>query len=174
MKKCKDDTDRKEKEKQRENFRILLGFKENDIYLTKEQSVLTPIMGVFEEENMQTQYSVLGYKIDLYFHEHKLAVEIDEKGHKDRNINHKMQRQKALEKELGCEFIRINPDEINFSIFKAINETNRHVKKSTKQINKKSLIEELSSRLLKIEFKSDDSIKTKLLKYVVKKILPEL
>ena len=27
VKKCKDDTDRKEKEKQRENFRILLGFK---------------------------------------------------------------------------------------------------------------------------------------------------
>ena len=68
VKKCKDDTDRKEKGKQRE---ILLGFKENDIYFTKEQSVLQPIMEVFEEENMQTQYSVLGYKIDLYFHEHK-------------------------------------------------------------------------------------------------------
>ena len=54
VKKCKDDTDRKEKEKQRENFRILLGFKKNDIYLTKEQSVLKPIMEVFEEENMQT------------------------------------------------------------------------------------------------------------------------
>ena len=60
VKKCKDDTDRKEKEKQRENFRNLLGFKENDIYLTKEQSVLRTIMEVFEEENMQTQYGVSG------------------------------------------------------------------------------------------------------------------
>ena len=142
--------------------------------MTKEQSVLKPIMEVFEEENMQTQYSVLGYKIDLLFHDHKLAVEIDEKGHKDRNINDEIQRQKALEKKLGCEFIRINPDEEDFSISKAINEINRHIKKSTKEINKKSLIDEISSRLLKIEFKSGDSIKTKLLKYLAKKVLPKL
>ena len=174
VKQCKNDIDKKEKEKQRENFRILLGFKENDIYLTKEQSVLKPIMEVFEEENMQTQYSVLGYKIDLYFDDHKLAVEIDEKGHKDRNINDEIQLQKALGSELGCEFIRINPDEENFNIFKAIIEINRHIKKSTKEINKKSLIDKLLSRLLKMEFKSDDSIKTKLLKHVAKKVLSEL
>ena len=175
VKKCKDDTDRKEKEKQRENFRILLGFKENDIYLIKEQSVLRTIMEVFEEENMQIQYGVLGYKIYLYFHDHKLAVEIDEKGHKNRNINDEIQRQNALEKNLGCEFIRINLDKKNFNIFKVINEINRHIKKSTKETNKKSLIDELSCRLLKMKFKSDDSIKTKLLKYVVKKVLlPEL
>ena len=130
-------------------------------------------MDVFEEKNMQTQYSVLGYEIDLYFHDYKLAVETDKKGHKDRNINDEIQRQKALEKELGCKFIRINPDEENFNISKVINEINRHIKKSTKEINKKSLIDELSSRFLKIEFKSDDLIKTKLLKYAVKK-LPEL
>ena len=39
--------------KKRENFRNLLGFKENDILLTKEQSVLKSIMEVFEGENMQ-------------------------------------------------------------------------------------------------------------------------
>ena len=27
---------------------------------------------------MQTQDSMLGYKIDLYFHDYKLAIEIDE------------------------------------------------------------------------------------------------
>ena len=143
-------------------------------YLTKEQSVLRPIMEVFEEGNMQTQYCVLGYKIDLYFHDIKLAIEIDEKGHKDRNINDEIQREKALEKELGCEFIRMNPDKENFNISKAINEINRHIKKSTKKINKKSLVDELSSRFLRMEFKSDGSIKTELLKYVVKKVLPEL
>ena len=35
----------------------------------------------FQGENMQIQYSVLGYKIDLYFHEYKLAIEIEELGH---------------------------------------------------------------------------------------------
>ena len=106
--------------------------------MTKEQSVLKPIMDVFEEENMQTQYSVLGHKIDPYFHDHKLTVEIDEN---------------------GCKFIRINPDEENFNTSKAINEINRYIKKSTKEINKKSLIDDLLSRLLKMEFYSDNSIK---------------
>ena len=34
-------------------------------------------MDAFEVENMQTQYSVLAYKIDLYFHDYKLATEVD-------------------------------------------------------------------------------------------------
>ena len=34
---------------------------------TKEQTVLKSIKDAFEGENMQTQYSVLGYKIDLFF-----------------------------------------------------------------------------------------------------------
>ena len=69
VKKCNDAINRKEKEKQRENFRATLGFKEHDKMLTKVQSVLKSIMDAFEVENMQTQHSVLGYKIDLYFHD---------------------------------------------------------------------------------------------------------
>ena len=33
---------------------------------------------------MQTQYKVLSYRIDLYFHDYKLAIENDEKGHSSR------------------------------------------------------------------------------------------
>ena len=40
--------------------------------------VLKSIKDAFEGEDMQTQYSVLGYRIDLYFHKHKLAIEVDE------------------------------------------------------------------------------------------------
>ena len=36
---------------------------------------------------------------------------IDEKRSKDRNIDPEIKRQKALEKELGCEFIKIDTDE---------------------------------------------------------------
>ena len=79
VKKCKDDINRMEKEEQRENFRILLGFREDDIMLTKEQSVLKSVMDAFEGENMQTQYSILDYRIDLYFYDYRLAIAIDEK-----------------------------------------------------------------------------------------------
>ena len=37
-----------------------------------------------------------------------MAVEIDEKVHTDRDLIFEEKRQKALEKKLGCKFIRIN------------------------------------------------------------------
>ena len=118
-------------------FRSKLGFDQYGITLTKEQPVLQSVMDAFEGENMQTEYSVLGYRIDLYFHDYKLAIEVDEKGHKDRNIDHEIKIQKVIEKELGCEFIRIDPDEEGFNIFKTINEIHRQIKKSTKKSTKK-------------------------------------
>ena len=45
-----------------------------------------------------------------------------------------------------------------------------HIKKSTK----KSLIDDLSKRLLELEFKSNHSIKSKCLKWLVKKLLPTI
>ena len=49
---------------------------------------------------MKTQYSVSGYRIDLYFHKHKLATEVAELGHADRNLSNEIERQKAPEKQL--------------------------------------------------------------------------
>ena len=100
---------------------------------TKEQTIINSIKDTFEGENIQTQYSVLGYRINLYFHEYKLAIEIDELGHTNRNIDNEIERQKSLEEELNCVFIRINPDEKDFNIFKKINEIHRHIKKSFKK-----------------------------------------
>ena len=56
-------------------------------------------------------------------------IELDEDGYKDRNIDHEIKGQKAVEKEPGCEFIRIDPDEENFNIFKAINGIHKLIKK---------------------------------------------
>ena len=61
-----------------QKFRTKLGFRQYDVILTKEQSVLTKIKSSFKGENMQTQYSVLDHMIDLYFHDYKLVIEIDE------------------------------------------------------------------------------------------------
>ena len=108
-----------------------LGFNLHDVIITKEQIVLRSIKDAFEGEDMQTQYTVIGYRIDLYFHKHKLAIEVDELGHADRNLNNEIERQKALERELGCVFIRINPDEKDFKIFKEINKIHRRIKKFT-------------------------------------------
>ena len=59
---------------------------------------------------MQTQYNVLSYRIEFYFYDYKLAIEIDENGHSDRNIDFEIKIQKVIEQELCCKFIRIDPD----------------------------------------------------------------
>ena len=100
---------------------------------TKEQTVINLIKNAFEGENMQTKYTVLNYRIDLYFHEYKLAIEVDELGHNDRNIDYEIQRQRALEKKLDCVFIRINPDVQDLNICKEINKMHRHINQLTKQ-----------------------------------------
>ena len=46
------------------------------------------------------------FKIDIYFSECSLAVEIDKKD-VDRDLIFEVKRQKALEKKLNCKFIRI-------------------------------------------------------------------
>ena len=47
-------------------------------------------------------------RIDVYINRFLLAVEIEDKGHTDRDLIFEEKRQKALEKKLGCKFIRIN------------------------------------------------------------------
>ena len=63
-------------------------------------------MNSFEGENMQTQYNVLSYRIEFYFHGYKLAIEIDENGRSDRNVDYEIKRQRAVKQEFGCKFFR--------------------------------------------------------------------
>ena len=157
------------------NFKRNIRFTLHDVINTKEQTVINSIKDAFERENMQTQYSVLSYRIDLYFHKYKLPIEVDELGHSGRNIDYEIQRQQALERELSCVFIRINPDAVDFNIFKEINKIHRHINQLTKQRTKKqtkeSIIDNLSKRLLELQFKHHKQIKTKFLKWIVKNIL---
>ena len=68
--------------------------------------------------------------------------------------------------------IRTNPDAADFIIDRLINQIYMHIIKSTKKnwkINQKSLIDDLSKRLIELEFKSNHLIKPKCLKWIVKK-----
>ena len=88
------------------------------------------------KEKTANTVNVLGYGIDLYFHDYKLAIEIDGNSHSARNIVYKTKREKAIEQELGCEFIRIDPDKKDFDIFISINDIFRHIKQSSNQLTK--------------------------------------
>ena len=68
----------------------------------------------------------------------------------------------------GITIIRNNLDTADFDMNGLINQIYVHIIKSTK----KPLIDDLSKRLLELEFKSNHSIKSKCLKWIVKNILP--
>ena len=72
----------------------------------------------------------------MYFPEYRLAIETDENGHSNRNIENEIKRQKAIEQELDCKFTKIDSDKEDFDIFKTINEVFRHVKQSPKKSRK--------------------------------------
>ena len=160
VQRCKDGINKMEKENERQSFRALLEFKENDIYVSKEQSVLYKILKTFTTERIALKYNVLGYYIDLYFLEYKLAVERDEQRHINRN--NETERQVAIERELNCQIIRINPDKENFDIFIEIGRTQNYITESIRR----DTINDISNKLLSLEFKKDNKAKIKCLKSI--------
>ena len=69
----------------------------------------------------------------------------------------------------------IRTNAADFDMSRLINQIYTHIIESTKKQNKlsakKSLIDDLSKRLLKLEFKQYNPIKSKCLKWIVKNIL---
>ena len=61
---------------------------------------------LFPNEDIIEEYFVLNYRTDFTFKKHRLVVEINEKGHADRDPDYKKKRKKDLERLI----IRINPD----------------------------------------------------------------
>ena len=94
---------------------------------------------------------MLAYKIDLYFHDYRLAMEINENCQNDRNFDYEIKRQNSLKQELDCAFIRVD-EQKDVDIFVVINGIFTHIKQSsnqlTKQSTKKHLIDNVSMRLL--------------------------
>ena len=54
-------------------------------------------------------------------------------GHSNRNIDYEIKRQKSIEQELGCKFIRLDSDKEDFIIFRTITDIFRNIKQSTKK-----------------------------------------
>ena len=94
--KCNDGVNRLDKEDQKQNFRILLGFKENEICERKEYSSVRRIKKIFTKQTIIEQYRVEKYFIDLFFPVHKLGIEIDENGHLGRSENKEQKREQSI------------------------------------------------------------------------------
>ena len=114
------------------------------------------------------------FRIDIYFSECFLAVEIDEKGHTDRDIIFEEKRQKALEKKLGCKFIRINTSnakngyDLDYEVGNIEAFIDEFKNKKIKELEKKSIEEK------EMEEKVEKEMREKIEKEIRKKIEKEL
>ena len=144
VKKCNDGVDRLDKEDQGRDFRILLGFKENEIYERKEYSIVKRIKKIFKKQTVIEHYRVGKCFTDLFFPVHKLVIEIHENGHLDMS---EIKEQKSEQtKKARINIIRINPDKENFDIDDEIGEIQYFIyefgKKLAEELTKKYLIED--------------------------------
>ena len=78
------------------NFKTKFGFRQHDPIMTQEHSIFPKIVTLFEAKEIILQHNVLGYRTDAYFSKYKLAIEVDEQEHNDRDIDYETERQKAL------------------------------------------------------------------------------
>ena len=76
--------------------------------------ILVSIIKKIQVDDNDQKYIL--FRIDIYFTKYCLAVEIDEKGHTDRDLKFEKKRQEALEKKIKCTFIRINTSRENFDV----------------------------------------------------------
>ena len=74
--------------------------------------------------------------------------------------------------------MRTNTGPKDFNMFRNINEIHIKNQKSNKKLSKEStkisLLEKTSKRLLELEFRENNSIKTKCVKCIVEKIAPKI
>ena len=107
------------------NCEIKLVFNQLDPIMTKLR-----LGKLFPNEDIIEDFSALNYLIDYYFLKRKLAIEVDELGHKDRDKTKENKRQKDLKEYLDCVYIRINPDEKDFSAYDELGKVQTFIDKS--------------------------------------------
>ena len=104
------------------------------------------------------QYIVDKYKIDLYIPEFNIAIECDENNHIDRNVNYEIERETNILKKLNCTFIRYNPNDEYFDIFKVIKDINKEIFRiKDKEKQKQQLLHEYEIKELKSQMKELNS-----------------
>ena len=82
-------------------FRSDLRFNEINLILKKEQSVVIPLLKAFSAEKIKLQHKTFENeraRTNMYLFEHKFTVEIDEKGHTDRNQDKKKRKRNKSRK----------------------------------------------------------------------------
>ena len=145
----------------RKSSKKMLEFKKKigldpEVVTCDEQDIISTLQVAFTEEMIHTQYCIESKGLDAHFPKYKLEIEVDEYNHEGRKFEYEQSRQFMTESH-GITFIRTNPDDADFDMIKLKNQIYTQIIKSTKKQTKVStknpLIDDLSKKLLELEFK---------------------
>lgn len=108
----------KEKEEIINYFKSIGILKKYNLYSRKEINFKYKLKQALKPFGLKIipQFQCLNYKIDFYIKSLNIAIEYDENDHRNYSYERHEGRQREIEKELGCRFIRIsdkNTDEYN-------------------------------------------------------------
>ena len=117
-------------------FESKFGVNQHDKILRKQQSLGLRLKKLFPNENIIEEYFPLRYRADFTFKKHMLVVEIDEKGHVERDPDYEKKTQKELEK-LGYYLFRINPNKPGFDDYEEFGIVSAYIAESIKKQTKK-------------------------------------
>ena len=79
-----------------------------------------------KEEIIFTRYCIENKRLDAYFSNHKLGIEVDEYNHEGRKSSYEKSRQ-LMKESHGITIIRTNSDAADFDIDRLINQIYTHI-----------------------------------------------
>ena len=128
----------------RRSSKIFLEFKRKlgldpDVVTCDEQNIICALQVAFEGEIILTQYCIENKRLDAYFSNYKLGIEVDEYNHEGRISNYERSRQLMIESH-RITIIRNNPDGTDFNMNRLINQISHTLLNQLKKpesINKK-------------------------------------
>ena len=110
-----------------EEIMKLLNFHPEQIVITRdkfyprtESQIVSVLQKAFYDCEPCTQFYCNGYRIDLYLAKHRIAIEIDERGHKDYCSKKEAKRELDIRSVLACSFVRFDPYAVDFNLGKVI------------------------------------------------------
>ena len=118
--------------------------------------ILVNIIKKIQVDKNGKQY--IRFRIDIFFTKYCLAVEINQKGHTDRDLEFEKKKEKKdepLEKKLNCTFIRFNTSKENFDVDCEVSKTQTFISQFKDNKNKKleDEIEKLKLQLANLGIK---------------------
>ena len=90
-----------------------------------EAVILDQIIEFLDKVEYKLQYHLGQYFIDMYIPEYNIVIEVDERGHSDRDPKKELDRETYIRANLTTKILRINPNAPNFRIAKELGNLHR-------------------------------------------------